>query len=196
MLRLVETPVSLSGIFAFCFLSSLIFVQVGAVGVSSKRPLRRLVLEDKLKDENRRLVVENKRLESFLERNDATSTVLAELPNKLATPVIVPGIDSKDKVLCEATMLEDVESCKSEFETCVKEMVKSTFQKLTARAIRRAAEDSFRNSTNTTDGDESLLKEKDEFLTPLKRKEMFARENEAPRNFMSIKADTKIPPPE
>ena len=190
-------PASPCCVFVLFLLSSVVFVPAQAVAVDGNRPpLRRLVLQDKLKAENRRLLVENKRLETFLEREQHNRvTAFAELPTKLPAPVVAPGIDKTDKVLCETSMLVDVEACKSEFDTCVKDMVKSTFQKLTARAIRRAAEDSIRNSTNSTDGDDALLKEKDEFLTPLKRKEMFARENEAPRNFMSLQANSKIPPP-
>ena len=93
-------PASPCCVFVLFLLSSVVFVPAQAVAVDGNRPpLRRLVLQDKLKAENRRLLVENKRLETFLEREQHNRvTAFAELPTKLPAPVVAPGIDKTDKV--------------------------------------------------------------------------------------------------
>ena len=149
------------------------------------------MLEEKLTIENENIRKENKRLEQFL----LNSKYLEESnSNNIDITSLLEMEEQAPKLLCEEFANSAIGLCRKQYVGCIKRAAGATTKKLTARAIRRAAE----NSTEIVD-EQDRLAQVDEnpgpsYQTPLQRRENSAKHANMPKPFMTLQPNAMIPP--
>ena len=102
------------------------------------------MLEEKLTIENENIRKENKRLEQFL-----LNSKYLEESNSNNIDITFCEKRARPKLLCEEFVNSAIGLCRKQYVGCIKRAAGATTKKLTARAIRRAAENSHRDSRRT-----------------------------------------------
>ena len=136
-----------------------------------------------------RYLAENSRLQA------ETRVLVAELSGGSPRPLaLLEASASAPTIKCEEFMTGALKECRDAHVSCVKRAFETTAAKQTARAIRRAALDA-KSMEEQHDEDEKNVQPQD--MTPLQRRQEFAKDNGAAATpFAELKSTDHIKPSE